>query len=122
MHQCRLCTAPAPPLKPAAPEEGSQAARDVLAARQRQITAEGWTPEHDDAHGSREMAVAAACYALGATFVSGSHIDIWPWDSSWWKPRDDRRNLVRAGALILAEIERLDRAASKRPQAEEGRG
>lgn len=32
----------------------------------------------------------------------------------WWKPKDRRRNLVKAGALIVAEIERLDRLASGR--------
>lgn len=36
----------------------------------------------------------------------------WPWDFQWFKPSDDRRNLVKAGALILAELERLDRAHS----------
>lgn len=35
----------------------------------------------------------------------------WPWHIDWWKPSDPRRNLVKAGALILAEIERLDRAS-----------
>ena len=35
----------------------------------------------------------------------------WPWDESWFKPTpDDRiRELVKAGALILAEIDRLQR-------------
>jgi hypothetical protein len=37
----------------------------------------------------------------------------WPWPESWWKPTGDRRNLVKAGALILAEIERIDRAAQQ---------
>ena len=36
-------------------------------------------------------------------------VTLWPWAAEWWKPKDCRRNLVRAGALILAEIERLDR-------------
>jgi hypothetical protein len=31
----------------------------------------------------------------------------WPWDKVWW-PSDRRRNLVKVGALILAEIERID--------------
>jgi hypothetical protein len=84
------------------------AARDVLAERERQKSAEGWTLEHDDAHGDGSMARAAAAYALyGLGF---SHIGIWPWGPHWWKPRSHRENLVRAGALILAEIERLDRA------------
>jgi hypothetical protein len=36
---------------------------------------------------------------------------LWPWATAWWKPRDRRRNLVRAAALVLADIERIDRAA-----------
>lgn len=37
----------------------------------------------------------------------------WPlsWAKSWLKPKDRRRDLIRAAALIIAEIERLDRAA-----------
>ncbi|WP_281660798.1 hypothetical protein [Microvirgula aerodenitrificans] len=98
-------------LAPVAPAM-SDAARDVLAERQRQISAEGWTPEHDDCHVKREMACAAACYALPEiTAIDG--INVWPWEDNWWKPRDHRSNLIRAGALILAEIERLDRAASQ---------
>jgi hypothetical protein len=31
------------------------------------------------------------------------------WDRDSWKPKDRRRNLVRAAALLIAEIERLDR-------------
>ncbi|NPW56957.1 hypothetical protein HPR97_34090, partial [Pseudomonas aeruginosa] len=37
----------------------------------------------------------------------------WPWDEEWWKPKSARENLVRAGALVLAEIERLDRSATE---------
>ncbi len=86
----------------------SQAIYDVIAERKRQVGVEGWTPEHDDAHDSGEMAVAAACYA--AAHPAGSKpAGLWPWDLKWWKPRSHRENLVRAGALIIAEIERLDR-------------
>jgi hypothetical protein len=89
------------------------AARDVLAERQRQIHVEGWTPEHDDEHTHASMAQAAACYALHAAgYSSETVLADWPWDPQWWKPSDDpRRNLEKAGALTLAEIERLDRAA-----------
>ena len=86
-----------------------EAAVDVLAERRRQIEVEGWTPAHDDEHKNGEMARAASCYAVGApAFMAW---DLWPWDRKWWKPGDRRRDLVKAGALILAEIERLDRAA-----------
>ncbi|HCF6684883.1 TPA: hypothetical protein NII49_005941 [Pseudomonas aeruginosa] len=87
-----------------------QAWLDVQAERRRQITAEGWTPEHDDLHCAAELPRAAAAYIL-----SGANDEapaIWPFVAKWWKPRDARTNYVRAGALLLAEIERLDRAAS----------
>lgn len=89
----------------------TNAARDILTERRRQIEAEGWAPEHDDEHGAGEMALAAACYALNAAGCGCEVARNWPWDRSWWKPSTPRRDLVKAGALILAEIERLDRAA-----------
>lgn len=87
------------------------AATDVLAERQRQVTAEGWTPAHDDEHVEGQLSDAAACYALFATDQSRPVPDYWPWPDNWWKQHGERRDLVRAGALIIAEIERLDRAA-----------
>lgn len=95
------------------------AAGDVIAERQRQVETEGWTPEHDDEHAKGEMARAAACYVLVAAATlaplktAARHVVewLWPWDARWWKPTDRRRDLVKAGALIIAEIERLDRAA-----------
>ncbi len=80
---------------------------DVIAERRRQIDVEGWTAEHDDQHTTGGMALAAACYAAGRS-------DWWPrsWSLTWWKPKTRRRNLIRAAALIVAEIERLDRAAA----------
>ncbi|WP_193391785.1 hypothetical protein [Trabulsiella odontotermitis] len=96
----------------------SQAAVDVLAERQRQILSEGWTPEHDDEHGRGEMAMAAVCYIneTGTVNRNGGKPWGWPWDASWWKPNTRRRNLVKAGALILAEIERGDRAFAGREE------
>lgn len=93
---------------------GVAAWADVLAERQRQVSVEGWTPEHDDQHAHRELATAAACYALHASGRTAADVFLWPWDHSWWKPTTPRRNLVKAAALILAEIERLDRAALSR--------
>lgn len=113
--------------------ELTTAARDVLAERAGQVSREGWGPAHDDAHRLGELALAAACYALdgaerthqvdlfsgiGKRQVRAGWFDIkrllWPWDWAWFKPKTDRRrNLVIAGALVLAEIERLDRVAAK---------
>ncbi|EPR1415846.1 TPA: hypothetical protein ACTYIV_001472 [Citrobacter koseri] len=102
------------------PRASTNAAADVLAERQRQITAKGWTPEHDDEHCNNEMAMAAVCYIneTGTVNRNGGKPWGWPWDASWWKPNTRRRNLVKAGALILAEIERIDRAAGINEEVE----
>lgn len=86
----------------------SRAAVDVLAERRRQVEAEGWSTEHDDEHLPGELALAAASYVCADEGEAPPAI--WPWDWAWWKPESRRRNLVKAAALILAEIERLDRA------------
>lgn len=92
---------------------------DVGLERVRQVKEEGWTPEHDDQHASGEMARAAAAYAVayGAAETLGPLRNIakvlWPWDWRWWKPQSRRRNLVRSGALIVAEIDHLDRAQAR---------
>ena len=91
----------------------------IAAERQRQVEAEGWTPEHDDTHTNGAMAAAAAAYAFSA-FTNTTYrayaaepIGFWPWDEEWWTPKDPRSDLVRAGALIAAEIDRLDRAIER---------
>ncbi|MFO2048765.1 hypothetical protein QOU04_04920 [Pseudomonas aeruginosa] len=95
-----------------------QAWLDVLAERRRQVEAEGWTPEHDDEHSHGQMARAAACYALAGSSAPNDGTAAllvslaWPLDEQWWKPTTRRRDLVKACALALAEIERLDRAAA----------
>lgn len=93
----------------------SDALRDVAAERRRQVEIEGWTPEHDDEHKTGGMAIAAACYAawtLPSRPASEAVAMLWPWtgwSQQWFKPKYARHNLVRAAALLLAEIERLDR-------------
>lgn len=82
---------------------------DIAAERRRQIEQEGWHEQHDDLHDGGALAKAAACYAL-VDFPNVMRTRFWPWDPQWWKPKDRRRDLVKAGALIVAEIERLDRA------------
>lgn len=104
-------------------KEVPQAWHDVQAERRRQIEAEGWTPEHDDEHSHGQMARAAACYALAGSSAPNDGTAAllvslaWPWDEQWWKPTSARGDLVKACALALAEIERLDRAGiSQNPQ------
>ena len=82
---------------------------DVQAERRRQVEAEGWTPEHDDLYCAAELPRAAAAYILNG--ANDEAPAIWPFSAKWWKPSTARRDMVKACALALAEIERLDRAA-----------
>ena len=88
----------------------------IAEERQRQIEKEGWTKEHDARHADGDLAVAAASYAMpeGArTFMKtpdGNYLPIfWPFGAKCWKPcpQDRVRELVKAGALIAAEIDRI---------------
>lgn len=86
---------------------------EIWEERLRQITGGGFTLDHDDEMNLGQLARAAACYALSAGFPGacppGVPWAFWPWQEGEWKPTNERRNLVKAAALIVAEIERLDR-------------
>ena len=102
----------------------------IALERTRQIEQEGWTPEHDDMlQNGGDLTLAAVSYSLdvcarlciardfpqpATLYRKQSRID-WPWDWEWWKPTpaNDVRQLVKAGALIAAEIDRLQRQQEK---------
>jgi hypothetical protein len=80
--------------------------------RRRQIEREGYTPEHDAHHAGCEMVVAAMSYANGALIGPGvEHTfppEEWPWQLQDWNPTADPvPNLVKAGALLAAEVDRI---------------
>jgi hypothetical protein len=92
--------------------------------RKRQIAKEGWTVEHDDEHQSRELARAAQSYVghyiarhwtESEAYQTENPPEEWPWEDEWWKPQSPVRDLVKAGALIAAEIDRLQRKANPKP-------
>lgn len=106
----------------------------ISAERKRQIEQEGWTTEHDHQHSNGELGRAAENYVRFACEPDvardyqrkNGHIPGgWPWHYSWWKPSVDNspasriRDLVKAGALIAAEIDRLQRLAKKKPKGPE---
>ncbi|UBM58258.1 hypothetical protein LAG90_15750 [Marinilongibacter aquaticus] len=88
----------------------------IAEERQRQIEKEGWTPEHDARHDTGDLAHAAAAYASAELYrrtTSPGYNNtppIWPFESTWWKPTPENRirELQKAGALIAAEIDRLN--------------
>ncbi len=90
-------------------------AQEALQERLRQVAKEGFTAAHDDDHDDGQMAAAAACYLLYSDAYpnAGQPPEQWPWEAAWWKPKEYRRDLIRALALVIAEVERLDRAHKK---------
>jgi len=85
-------------------------AKLIAVERDRQILDEGWEAAHDDGHEDYQLARAAACYISAASRKRYSHTYIpfrWHWEDRFWKPTDRVRDLVKAGALIAAEIDRL---------------
>ncbi|MGG7470795.1 hypothetical protein ACVVIH_20585 [Chryseobacterium arthrosphaerae] len=90
----------------------------IAEERKRQIESEGWTLEHDKHHSNGELADAAALYAM--TEETRSYVDhqwgndmwlhFWPFELKWLKftPNDRVKQLCKAGAMIAAEIDRLN--------------
>ncbi|MES2995869.1 MAG: hypothetical protein V4733_03575 [Verrucomicrobiota bacterium] len=96
----------------------------IAAERQRQIQKYGWSAAHDDSHEIGELREAAAAYMLlaeqGVELMHGQEayrqaarrnaIDMWPWDDASFDPDSPRLEcLIKAGALIAAEIDRISR-------------
>ena len=78
-----------------------------------------WTTKHDDRVEDAGQLVRGACaYALASIPDAGAAEAAWPWHPDNVPVRDDGKPgsrdamslLVKAGALILAEMERLHRA------------
>jgi len=132
-----------PTIIPYLPTRATPGAALITIERSRQITEEGWTPEHDDEHDDGQMALAAACFASPILLFERNdrfanqtvYQDPFPWDSCWDKrytydggnviQAPETRNtkdridlLTKAGALIAAEIDRLQRAEIKLPETE----
>lgn len=110
---------------------------ELFKERVKQILHDHYDFEHDAKHSPGYLARAGAAYALLAepqkeltiadcggavkrivrVFQEDLAEQLWPWDDDSFKPKDPRRNLVRAAALIIAEIERMDRAAELKAAA-----
>ena len=71
---------------------------DVCHEFARQRVEEGWSAEHDQQHANGELIRAALAYV---TRDEGW----WPWDNA---PKFGPRDLVKAGALLLAEDKRRE--------------
>ncbi len=102
----------------------------IATERLRQIATEGWTADNDDGHTRGQLAWAASCYAAPDTIYrlregrDNTYEFSEPWPQEWyanvnrgepgylpWRRPECSRitELVKAGALIAAEIDRLQR-------------
>ena len=62
----------------------------------------GYTAEHDQQHAESQLLMAAACYLNPSLYPS-----LWPWDESYYKPVNEESDVIKALALIKAEVERI---------------
>lgn len=94
-------------------EFASPALESVMQERLRQRVQEGFGDTWDDQYTASELPRAAICLALKAVYGTVDNVStIWPksWSLTWLHKRDTyRRSLVKAAALLIAEIERSDR-------------
>lgn len=97
---------------------------EIMDERRRQISVEGWSLAHDDEWRQGQLVFAAISYAVNTQPFAADQFNLryaggdtitrfWPWGRKWWKPKNPREDLIRAAALIVAEIERLDRQSIK---------
>lgn len=84
--------------------------RDVLTEREKQRAK--WGDAHDDEHQGGELADAAGLLAFGGSPERASP-PAWAYAIQVKNRGNRRQRLVIAAALLLAEIERLDRATAK---------
>lgn len=113
VHRSHGYTAP-----PAQAVDLGAGVKAIADERERQLQAEGFTRDSDEQYREGELARAATAYlqlaAMDLQVGSRKHIAsqeppfFWPWAPEWWKPVDARRDLVRAGALIAAQIDLID--------------
>ena len=88
------------------------AVRDVMAERERQVNSRGMTSERDDEYAQGVLASSAAAYANPDLYEFS-----WRFASDSFKPSDVRKNWVKAAAMIVAEIEKYDRAQAIKDKA-----
>jgi len=75
----------------------------IQAERARQIKAEGWTDRHDNQFDIGVLEAAGEYYIQG-----GAEGCKWPFENPP-KLKDQRDNYIRGGALLMAEVDRIQR-------------
>lgn len=91
--------------------------QDVVLERIEQIEEHGFDLQHDLGHHPGELALGAASYLntaidqlYGRHHAPKDSPDTWPWQREAWRPGTARDNLVKALAIGLSVLDRLDNA------------
>jgi len=87
---------------------------EIYQERRRQLD-EGYDAEHDDTHSEGEIAAYAACMALPPDYRYTHVVEaLTPvdWNTPVYSGR--RRDLIKSVAMLVAEVERLDRVEQGR--------
>lgn len=99
---------------------------DVHTKRQRQMTVHGWSRQEDDTYVDGELAEAAIPYIQAAQReelgLEDEELQVfWPWADNPPKLDQPRRELlINAIALLVAEVERMDRIEEKANATSQG--
>ena len=91
-------------------------AGELIKERIRQVDEEGFTSQDDDGRQDGSLSLGAAAYCVIGTVKNQMARLLWSsglFDPKMFKPAGRRRNLVKAGAMILAEIESIDRVTKR---------
>lgn len=87
--------------------------KEIAAERKKQIQKHGYTAEHDDKNYQGktgfELLGAAVCYILHVTGNSAIANEIDPFNGFQYE-NNRRKGLIKAAALIVAHLEKEDRA------------
>lgn len=95
----------------------AQIVEAILIERGRQVAEEGYDAAHDERHWGGELERAVAAFALDAASYAELGPDhrgnmralariVYPWGEKY-RPKSRRDCLIKAGALVVAALERL---------------
>ncbi len=79
----------------------------IAKERQEQLEKHGWSPEHDLIHKDGQLKFAAL-YALGKKADLKKYVG-WDWFMDKIDSKTEVEKLIRAGALIAAAIDRINK-------------
>ena len=78
----------------------------VKEEREKQINKHGYTTVHDRHHPNKAVLYGALAYLNSAIYSPTVGIEDWPFKEESFKPEGDIKNLVKAAAMIIAEIDK----------------